>query len=141
MNPMLQLRKLRLREAIPEVTQPVSAVGLSLQSSLHCTVSSVSSLFGAKTARLGTGEEDSCREALSWQAEAGPRVAPASPCQEIRLRSCTEAGLGELSVGQAAEVPGSQHHARDPEARELLRSPAHAKLEGATPSQKSSLEV
>lgn len=52
---------------------------------------------------------------------------------------------GELSVGQAAEVPGEpgarQHHPGDPEARELLRNPEHARLEGVIPSQKSSLEV
>lgn len=66
---------------------------------------------------------------------------PASGCQEIRLKSWTKAGLGERSVGQAAELSGSQPHARDPEARELLRNPERAKLEGATLSQKSGLEV
>lgn len=142
LNPVLWLMEQRLIKALPEVTQPVG--GGQPPELSPCKVLSPPRVLG-QTCRVGGrggGQQPGGSEALSWRAEAGGGSSLGSRNQAQEL---DQAVPGELSVGQAAEVPGEpgarQHHPGDPEARELPGNPEQARLEGVTPSQKSSLEV
>lgn len=90
---MMWWRTLRLRGAIPEVTQPVSQVGVifialsAVRCCLHppCSVPSLPCWRPGRKRAAGGPE-------LAGRGRGGG--GPASGCQEISLRICTKLGWG-----------------------------------------------